>query len=102
MNPDSLLQALVRHRDEIDQLDRQILDLLNRRTRVVEKIADIKETLAMPVYEPRREEDIFRNVVEYNGGPLPTDAMKRIFERILDEMRNLQRQRKSQPPGDRK
>ncbi len=45
----------------------------------------------LPVYEPKREDDVFRNVTEHNGGPLTPDALKRIFERIIDEMRSLQR-----------
>jgi chorismate mutase len=47
----------------------------------------------MPVYEPKREDEVYRNVMENNHGPLPPDAIKRIFERVVDEMRTLQKMR---------
>jgi chorismate mutase len=43
------------------------------------------------IYEPKREEQVFANVVEHNHGPMPNDAIKRVFERIIDEMRNVQK-----------
>jgi chorismate mutase-like protein len=87
-------QALARLRVEIDALDLELLALLNRRTRVVEEIGRIKESLEMPVYEPRRESDVINNVTSHNAGPLTPDALQRIFERIIDEMRSLQRMRR--------
>ena len=47
----------------------------------------------MPIYEPKREEEVLRNIAEHNAGPLPQEAAQRIFERIIDEMRTLQRMR---------
>ena len=47
----------------------------------------------MPVYEPKREDEVYRNVTESNHGPLPAEAVKRIFERMIDEMRTLQKMR---------
>ena len=83
-------------RREIDEVDVRILELLNQRTRVVEEIGRIKRSLAMPIYEPRREDQVFRNVTDNNQGPLPADAVKRIFERIIDEMRRVQQLRMEQ------
>ena len=80
-------------RKKIDAIDIQILALLNERTRVVEEIGRIKQQFSMPIYEPNREEDVFRNVVTNNGGPLTNEALKRVFERIIDEMRTVQRDR---------
>jgi chorismate mutase/prephenate dehydratase len=90
------LRALAESRKAIDAIDLQLLELLNRRTRVVEEIGRAKESLALPIYEPKREEDVFRNVTDHNLGPLTTDAVKSIFERIIDEMRTLQRMRREQ------
>jgi chorismate mutase len=90
------LRALAEFRKTIDAIDLELLDLLNRRTRVVEEIGRTKESLAMPIYEPRREEDVFRNVTDHNHGPLTADAVKGIFERIIDEMRTLQQMRRQQ------
>ena len=75
----------------IDAVDLKILALLNERTRIVEEIGRIKQTLAMPIYEPKREDQVFHNVTSHNTGPLSPEAVKRVFERIIDEMRTVQR-----------
>ena len=86
----------------IDGIDVRILELLNERTRVVEEIGRIKQELGLPIYEPRREDDVYRNIVEHNQGPLTADGLKRIFERIIDEMRSLQKMRRElQEHGDK-
>ena len=82
---------LTRCRDIIDRLDIQLLELLNQRTAVVEEIGRIKQHLQMAVYEPKREDQVFSNVLSHNAGPLPPEAVKRIFERIIDEMRTVQK-----------
>lgn len=94
MTREEALAALARFRCEIDAIDLELLALLNRRTRVVEQIGRVKETVNLPIYEPRREQDVFRNVTENNAGPLDGDALQRIFERIIDEMRSLQKMRR--------
>jgi chorismate mutase len=58
---------------------------------VVEEIGRIKQELRMPIYEPKREDQVFANVLRHNRGPLPHDAVRRIFERIIDEMRTVQK-----------
>ena len=78
-------------RKDIDEVDRKILELLNERTRIVEQIGAVKRQCTLPVYEPKREDEVFRNVLENNRGPLPPDAVRRIFERVIDEMRTLQK-----------
>ena len=78
-------------RDKIDEVDRKLIDLLNERTLVVEEIGTVKRESQLPVYEPKREDIVYANVSEHNQGPLPADSAKRIFERIMDEMRTLQR-----------
>jgi chorismate mutase len=86
-------QQLEQYRRNIDGIDLQLLALLNERTRVVEQIGATKQKYNLPVYEPKREDQVYRNVLENNPGPLPPDAVKRIFERIIDEMRTLQKHR---------
>jgi chorismate mutase len=93
MTPEEGQHRLAEHRIAIDAVDLKILELLNERTRVVEQIGAVKRECALPVYEPKREEAVFRNVIDNNAGPLPPDAVKRIFERIVDEMRTLQKQK---------
>jgi chorismate mutase len=96
MNREDGMRMLEECRDRIDDFDRRILNLINQRTRVVEQIGRIKQDLRMPIYEPRREDDVFQNVTESNQGPLPAEAARRIFERIIDEMRNVQKIRMEQ------
>ncbi|MBM3814469.1 MAG: chorismate mutase [Acidimicrobiia bacterium] len=93
MTPEETGAALDDCRDRIDVIDRRIVMLLNERARVVEKIGDLKQTMQMRVYEPKREEAVFANITAHNGGPLRPEALKRIYERVIDEMRTLQRDR---------
>jgi chorismate mutase-like protein len=93
VNEEQARAKLAEHRRRIDEIDLQILHLVNQRTSVVENIGRIKRELQMAIYEPRREDDVFRNVTENNPGPLPSDAVRRVFERIMDEMRTVQRNR---------
>jgi chorismate mutase len=97
------LEALARCRDRIDEIDLRLLDLLNQRTSVVEQIGRIKQHLDLPIYEPKREDQVFENVVAHNHGPLPADAVQRLFERIIDEMRTIQKlkmfERETEPDG---
>ena len=87
------MNALAECRDRIDDVDRRILVLLNERTYIVEEIGRVKRQLRMPIYEPKREDEVFQNVIEHNRGPLTPEAVKRIFERVIDEMRTVQRLR---------
>ncbi len=85
------MEQLAECRKRIDELDLKLLALLNARTRVVEEIGRIKQHLSLPIYEPKREDEVFRNVTANNSGPLSAEAVKRVFERIIDEMRNIQK-----------
>lgn len=93
MTREEALEGLERCRKEIDGIDLQILNLLNERTRIVQEIGHIKQLSSLPIYEPRREDQVFENVASHNTGPLSPDGVKRVFERITDEMRRVQRQR---------
>ena len=77
----------------IDQVDQRIVALLNERTQVVEEIGRVKRSTDLPIYEPKREDQVFANVTGCNQGPLSQEALLRIFERIIDEMRKIQRVR---------
>ena len=78
-------------RDKIDVMDRKLVELLNERARCVLAMAPLKKRAGVPIYEPKREEQVFENIAAHNGGPLQPNAVKRIFERIIDEMRSIQR-----------
>jgi chorismate mutase-like protein len=91
MTHEQALEALDRYRVIIDDLDLRILRLLNQRAAVVENIGHVKQSVEMPIYEPKREDQVFENVMSHNTGPLQADAVKRVYERIIDEMRKVQR-----------
>jgi chorismate mutase len=91
MTREAALDALEKCRQQIDALDLRILTLLNQRAGIVEQIGHIKQAAEMPIYEPKREDQVFENVMSNNKGPLAPDAVKRVFERIIDEMRKIQR-----------
>ena len=93
---EALQAALAGCRGQIDEIDRAICDALNQRARVAEEIGRVKQGFKAAVYEPKREEEVFRNVTSHNQGPLPQDAVRRIFERIIDEMRTIQKVRQQQ------
>jgi chorismate mutase len=82
---------LARCRERIDEIDGNLVNLLNERTAIVEEIGRIKQNLSLAIYEPKREEQVFANITLHNRGPLSTEAIKRIFERIIDEMRTVQK-----------
>jgi chorismate mutase-like protein len=93
VTPDEAQAALDQLRAAIDEVDLKLLALFNERANVAGQIGDIKRAATLPIYEPKREELVFKNVTENNRGPLPNDAIRRLYERIVDEMRTLQRER---------
>ena len=78
-------------RKQIDELDRQIVELINRRAQAAHEIGKLKINTSMPIYEPDRERAVLSNVVEANQGPLTDLDITQIFERIMDIMRNIQK-----------
>jgi chorismate mutase len=93
MSSEAGIGRLEEYRKQIDDVDLRILRLLNERTAIVEGIGRVKQELSLPIYEPKREDDVYHNVLSNNPGPLPSGAVKRVFERIIDEMRQVQRMR---------
>ena len=91
--PQESSRALRACRERIDKVDERIVELLNERTSIVQEIGRIKSEAHLAVYEPRREDEVFANVTAINSGPLPDAALRRIFERIIDEMRKVQKDR---------
>ncbi len=87
-------------RSRIDEIDRIILQLMNERSRCANVIGHIKKKLALPVYAPRREEEVIENVLAVNEGPLPDAAVRRLFERVIDETRSLERQKYQDEPDE--
>jgi chorismate mutase len=79
----------LRHR--IDLLDESLVKLLNARAACALEIGRLKREMKLPIYQPAREAEVLRHVEQANLGPLDQPAMKRLFERIIDEARHLER-----------
>ena len=76
----------------IDALDRAIIRLLNERVVCANIIGHIKKANNAPVYNPGREKLVLDNVQRHNEGPLSDEAVRRLFERVIDETRAVERQ----------
>jgi chorismate mutase len=79
-------------RKKIDELDSKLVELLSERARAAQEIGRLKRNTSMPIYEPDRERIVFENVQGINRGPLQGRDLVRIYERIMDVMRNIQKQ----------
>ena len=78
-------------RKKIDDVDRKLVELLSERARAAMEIGRLKRETNSPIYEPDREQIVFENVQQVNRGPLPGRDLVRIFERVIDVMRNIQK-----------
>ena len=78
-------------RKRIDEIDGKLLELLNERTRCVIEVGKIKKAQNLRVYDPERERDILRRMKEQNPGPLDEEGLQRLFERVIDECRRIER-----------
>jgi chorismate mutase len=81
-----------RIRDAIDRVDEVIVRLLNQRAKYAIEIGEIKGVLGLPIYAPEREKDVLHHVEKTCEGPLDAQSMRRLFERIIDESRRVERE----------
>ena len=75
----------------INRIDDDLLRLFNERAALALEIGHIKKNLDLPIYDPRREKLIFEKMQQENPGPLDNAAVVRLFERVIDESRSLER-----------
>jgi chorismate mutase len=80
-------------RERVDEVDRELIQALSERARIVQEIMDLKSEAGAPIYDPKREEEILRRVVDYNPGPIYDTSLRDIFELILHRIRDLEIQR---------
>jgi chorismate mutase len=90
-NLSDIRETITGFREEIDSLDSQLLTIFNRRASLALEIGRIKKILDLPVYDPSREKRIFERMKSDNPGPLDDGAVVRLFERVIDESRRLER-----------
>lgn len=88
----SELDKINAFRDKIDAIDSKMTKLLNERAGYALEIGKIKRVLNLPVYVPEREKIVIKNVIQHNPGPLSDAAVSRLYERIIDESRRLERE----------
>ena len=86
-------------RTKIDEIDRKLVEMLNLRAEAAQEIGRLKRTSDMPIYEPDRERTVLAQVQEANRGPLQHRHLLQIYERIMDVIRNIQ---KDEIVGDNK
>jgi chorismate mutase len=78
-------------RRRIDELDRKLVELLNERSKCALQIGKLKQEQHLPLYQPDREKEVLQNAEHNNQGPLTNAAIRRLFERIIDEARSAER-----------
>jgi chorismate mutase len=83
----------------IDQLDDELLTIFNRRAGLALEIGHLKKAVGLPVYDPAREQRIFTRMKAANTGPLDDGAVVRLFERVIDESRRLERIKTASTPS---
>jgi chorismate mutase len=79
-------------RKRIDELDKEILERVAERIRIVLAIGDWKRKHGVPVYDAERERRIFERLSALASPPLDGDTIRRIFERLIDESRRIEHQ----------
>lgn len=87
----SVADGLADLRRKIDALDEALVRLLNTRAACALEIGRVKKQAGLPIYQPSREAEVLGHVQEINPGPLDDGAVRRLFERIIDEARRLER-----------
>ena len=83
---------LQRLREAIDRVDEVLVRLLNQRVKYAIEIGAIKHQLGLPIYAPEREKEVLSNVERWSEGPLDPVTTRRLFERIIDEARRIERE----------
>jgi chorismate mutase-like protein len=78
-------------RRKIDEIDRKLVELFNERSRCAIEIGKIKHVKNLRVYDPEREREILERIKKANSGPLDDEGLQRLFERVIDECRRIER-----------
>ena len=78
-------------RRRMDEIDKKLVELLNERSQCALEVGKLKRAAGMPIYQPARENEVLANAARNNKGPLSNAAIRRLFERIIDEARSAER-----------
>jgi chorismate mutase len=85
------MTTLSEWRRRIDEIDKKLVALLNERSHCALEIGKLKQAANIPLYQPDRENEVLANAERNNAGPLTDAAIRRLFERIIDEARAAER-----------
>lgn len=91
MAEERIVKQIDELRQRIDGIDAELVKLLNARAECALAVGQAKKAAGLELYQPGREADVLAHVQQINGGPLDDAAVKRLFERIIDEARRLER-----------
>jgi chorismate mutase len=92
-------EQLAAYRQQIDSLDQRIVELFQQRALVVEEVGTIKREAHLPVEVPGREQQVIEKAKELaKDGPLPAEAVGRIYQKLVEEMRNWEAKRDTGAP----
>ncbi|MBW2647091.1 MAG: prephenate dehydratase [Deltaproteobacteria bacterium] len=78
-------------RKSIDEIDKKLLDLINRRLSLAKEIGKIKEECGDQVFDSARESMIIRRLLDLNKGPVSKEALRNIYTEIIASSRNIQK-----------
>ncbi|MFH1394683.1 MAG: prephenate dehydratase [Candidatus Omnitrophota bacterium] len=86
MNPKNLTEL----RKEIDSIDSDIIELINKRAKITYKIGEVKKNKKHPIYSPDRESQVYASIVAKNKGPLTSESMKAVYREIMSACLSLE------------
>ena len=89
-------------RQRMDEIDKKLVELLNERSQCALEVGRLKQAAGIPIYQPARENEVLSNAARNNRGPLTNVAIRRLFERIIDEARSAERVAMHGEPPDGK
>ena len=84
--------SLATLRAEIDRIDKELVELLNRRSDVAVQIGQIKQAQGLDIWSPSREDEVVARAIQASRGPLPHESLRLIFRELMSSSRSLQRQ----------
>lgn len=84
------MEELDKHRQNIDDIDKKILELLNNRAKEAIAVGEIKKAAGQPLYVPSREKKVFERLTGMNVGPFPNDALRSVYREIISASLSLE------------
>lgn len=83
------LRKIEELRGRIDEIDQDLVERLNERANLALEIRKLKNETNLPLYDPEREEEIFKKITAINNGPLYDDDLREIYETVLHIMKSV-------------